>query len=103
MGSEADQDNIIPDTLDDLDEEERQKYMVVVAHLQNGFLKDFKKDRDDKVVRVQEFVMPSFKMNDDKIKVLDAVSSSPQPSTPINAVSQIKDSSYSVLTELSAR
>ncbi|KAF8672387.1 hypothetical protein HU200_049591 [Digitaria exilis] len=44
-----------------------RKYLVVLAHLQNEFLKGFKKDHDT-VTRVQEFVMPSFKISADKIE-----------------------------------
>nr|CAB3446885.1 unnamed protein product [Digitaria exilis] len=66
MESKIDRDDI-PTNIEDLDEEGRQKYLVVLAHLQNEFLKGFKKDHDT-VTRVQEFVMPSFKMSDNKIE-----------------------------------
>jgi hypothetical protein len=65
-------------------------------------LKGFKKGRGDTVTLVQEFVMPPFKMDNNKIKVINTVSSSPQPSTPINAVSQVNTSRNSILAEISA-
>nr|CAB3446981.1 unnamed protein product [Digitaria exilis] len=73
MGSKVDQDDM-PSNIEDLDEEGRQKYLVALAHLQNEFLKGFKKDHDT-VTRVQEFVMPSFKMSCDKIDVIDTSAS----------------------------
>ncbi|KAF8783605.1 hypothetical protein HU200_000458 [Digitaria exilis] len=68
-GSKIDQDDI-PANIEDLDEEGRQKYLMALAYLKSEFLKGFKKDQDT-VTRVQEFVMPSFKMNDDKIEIID--------------------------------
>nr|CAB3454141.1 unnamed protein product [Digitaria exilis] len=76
MGSKIDQDDI-PGNIEDLDEKGRQKYLMALAHLQSGFLKGFNKDQDT-VTRVQEFVMPSFKMNDDKIEPVRP----PQPMRP---------------------
>ncbi|KAF8756799.1 hypothetical protein HU200_011035 [Digitaria exilis] len=75
MGSKIDQDDI-PANIEGLDEKGHQKYLMALAHLQSQFLKGFKNDQDT-VTRVQEFVMPSFKMSDDKIEVIDTPVRSP--------------------------
>jgi len=57
---EVSDDNTITAGMEDLSEEEHQRYLVAEAHLKNQFLKGFKKGRGNMVSRVQDFVMPSF-------------------------------------------
>ena len=54
-------DNIIKATMEELTEEERKAYLIAEEHL---------KERGGLVRRVGEFVMPSFKLNQDKVEVL---------------------------------
>ena len=53
-------DNVIKATMEELTEE----------HLKEQFLQGFKKERGGLFKRVGEFVMPSFKLNQDKVEVL---------------------------------
>ena len=71
MGSsEIDKENIITATMEELTEEERKAYLVAEEHLREHFLQGFKKERGGLVKRVGEFVMPSFKLNQDMVEVL---------------------------------
>ena len=72
--SEINKDNIITTTLEELTEEERKAYLLVVKA---QFLKGFKKDRGGLVKRVEEFVLPSLKLSKDKIEEIPNVSLSP--------------------------
>ena len=78
MGSsEIDKENIITATMEELTEEERKAYLLVEEHVKAQFLKGFKKDRGGLVKRVEEFVLPSLKLNQDKIEEIPNVSLSP--------------------------
>ena len=71
MGSsEIDKENIITATMEELTEEERKAYLIAEEHLREHFLQGFKKERRGLFKRVGEFVMPSFKLNQDKVEVL---------------------------------
>ena len=63
---EVHNDNVIKATMEELTEE----------HLKEQFLQGFKKEGGGLFKRVGEFVMPSFKLNQDKVEVL--------PSDPSN-------------------
>ena len=56
--------------MEELTEEERKAYLIAEEHLKEQFLQGFKKERGGLVKRVGEFVMPSFKLNQDKVEVL---------------------------------
>ena len=51
--------------------------MLLEKHGKAQFLKGFKKDRGGLVKRVEEFVLPSLKLNKDKIEEIPNVSLSP--------------------------
>ena len=51
--------------------------MLLEEHVKAQFLKVFKKDRGGLVKRVEEFVLPSLKLNKDKIEEIPNVSTSP--------------------------
>ena len=72
--SEANRENIITATMEELTEEERKAYLLVEEHVTAQFLKGFKKDRGGLVKRVEEFVLPSLKLSKDKIKEISNVS-----------------------------
>jgi len=63
-------DNIIKATMEELTEEERKAYLIAEEQLKEQFLQGFKNERGGLVKRVGEFVMPSFKLNQDKVEVL---------------------------------
>jgi len=63
-------DNVIKATMEELTEDERRAYLIAEEHLKEQFLQGFKKERGGLFKRVGEFVMPSFKLNQDKIEVL---------------------------------
>ena len=75
--SEIDKKNIITATMEELTEEERKAYLLVEEHVKTQFLKGFKKDHGGLVKRVEEFVLPSLKLNKDKIEEIPNVSLSP--------------------------
>ena len=75
--SEIDKENIITATMEELTEEECKAYLLVEEHVKAQFLKGFKKDRGGLVKRVEEFVLPSLKLNQDKIEEIPNVSLSP--------------------------
>ena len=61
--SDVSKENIISMTIEELSEEECKAYLIDVEHFKAQFLKGFKGDRGGLVNRVEEFVMPSFKLN----------------------------------------
>jgi len=63
-------DNAIKETMEELTEEERKTYLIAEEHLKEQFLQGFKKERGGLFKRVGEFVMASFKLNQDKVEVL---------------------------------
>ena len=65
--SEIDKDNIITVMMEELTEEERKAYLLVEEHVKTQFLKGFKKDRGGLIKRVEEFILPSLKLNKDNI------------------------------------
>ena len=75
--SEINKENIITATLEELTEEECKAYLLVEEHVKAQFLKGFKKDRSDLIKWVEEFVLPSLKLNKDKIEENPNVSLSP--------------------------
>ena len=62
--------NVIQATMEELTDDERQAYLIAEEHLRENFLQGFKKERGGLFKRVGEFVMPSFKLNKDKVEVL---------------------------------
>ena len=90
MGSsEVDKENIITATMEELTEEERKAYLLVEEHVKTQFLKGFKKDRGGLVKRVEEFVLPSLKLNKGKVEEIPNVSLS--PSNMFNKMSSTMD------------
>lgn len=77
-------DNVITAAMEDLIDEECQMYLVAEQHLKDHFLKGFKKGRGDTVTRVQDFVMPSFKVSRDKVEVIDVPTSPPNVNNNFN-------------------
>ena len=64
---EVSEANIIKATMEELADDERQAYLITEEHLKEQFLQGFKKERGGLFKRVGEFVMPSFKLNKDKV------------------------------------
>ena len=62
-------DNVIKATMEALADDERQAYLIAEEHLKEQFLQGFK-ECGGLFKRVGEFVMPSFKLNNDKVEVL---------------------------------
>jgi len=75
--SEIDKYNIINASMEELTEEEHKAYLLVEEHVRTQFLKGFKMDRCGLVKRVEEFVLPSLKLNKDSIEEIPNVSLSP--------------------------
>ena len=63
--------------MEELTEEERKAYLLVEEHVKAQFLKGFKKDCGGLVKRVEEFVMPSFKLTNNPVEEIPAVSTPP--------------------------
>ena len=63
-------DNVIKATMEELTVDERRAYLIAEEHLKEKFLQGFKKERGGLFKRAGEFVMPSFKLNQDKVEVL---------------------------------
>ena len=63
-------DNVIKATMEELTEDERRAYLIAEEHLKEQFLQGFKKERGCLFKRVGEFVMTSFKLNQEKVEVL---------------------------------
>ena len=61
--AEISTNNIIKATMEELTEDERKAYLIAEEHLKQQFLSGFKKDRGGFIKRVGEFIMPSFKLN----------------------------------------
>ena len=76
MGSitNLDKDNIITATMEELTKEEHKSYLVPEEHFMVRFLKGFKKNRGGFVKRVEEFIMPSFKLSNNQIEEIPNVS-----------------------------
>ena len=51
-------------------EDERRAYLIAEEHLKEHFLQCFKKEHGGLFKRVGEFVMPSFKLNNDKVEII---------------------------------
>src|SRR6185503_18702184 len=66
----------ISTSIEELNEEERQEYLVVREHFKAQFLKGFKKNQQGQVTRVQDFVMPSFMLKNKQVEVISNVSTS---------------------------
>ena len=62
--------NVIKATMEELTEDERQAYLIAEEHLKEKFLQGFKKEHGGLFKQVGEFVIPSFKLNKDKVEVL---------------------------------
>ena len=75
--SEVDKNNIITTMIEELSEEERKAYLVLEEHIKAQFLNGFKKDHGGFVKRVEEFVMPSFKLNKDMVEDTPTISTPP--------------------------
>ena len=84
-------DNVIKATMEELTEDERRAYLIAEEHLKEQFLQGFKKERGGLFKRVGEFVMPSFKLNQDKVEVLPN-----DPSELVKQFSLMVDSKISV-------
>ena len=82
--SEINKDNIITASM-----EECKAYLLVGEYVKAQFLKGFKKDRGGLVKRVKEFVLPSLKLNKNKIEEIPNVSLS--PSDMFDRMSSIMD------------
>ena len=61
--------NVIKATMEELTDDERQAYLIAEEHLKEHFLQGFK-ECGGLFKRVGEFVMPSFKLDKDKVEVL---------------------------------
>ncbi|CAO2206122.1 unnamed protein product [Urochloa humidicola] len=85
--TKLDKNNIITASIEELTEEERQKYLAAEEYFKSQFLKGFKKDRGGLVTRVEEFVMPTFKMSDNKVEVISIVSNLTPPSSTLDTAS----------------
>ena len=72
MGSrgEISNDNVIKATMEEFTKDECRAYLIAEEHLKEQFVQGFKKKRGGLFKRVGEFVMPSFKLNNDKVEVL---------------------------------
>ena len=51
-------------------EDECRAYLIAEEHLKEHFLQCFKKEHGGLFKRVGEFVMPSFKLNNDKVEII---------------------------------
>ena len=71
-------------------EDERRAYLIAEEHLKEHFLQCFKKEHGGLFKRVGEFVMPSFKLNNDKVEVIPT-----EPSELIKQLSLMVDKKIS--------
>ena len=62
--------NVTKVTMEELTDDESQAYLIAEEHLKEQFLQGFEKECGGLFKRVGEFVMPSFKLNKDKVEVL---------------------------------
>ena len=76
--------------MEELTEHEHRAYLIAEEHLKEQFLQGFKKERGCLFKRVGEFVMPSFKLNNDKIEVIHV-----EPSELIKQLSLMVDKKIS--------
>ena len=76
--------------MEELIDDERQAYLIAEEHLKEQFLQGFKKERGGLFKRVGEFVMPSFKLNNDKVEVIPA-----EPSELVKQLSLMVDKKIS--------
>ena len=92
MGShgEISNDNVIKATMEELTEDEHRAYLIAEEHLKEQFLQGFKKEHGSLFKRVGEFVMPSFKLNNDKVNVIPT-----EPSELIKQLSLMVDKKIS--------
>ena len=92
MGShgEISNNNVTKATMEELTEDERWAYLIAEEHLKEHFLQGFKKERGGLFKRVGEFVMPSFKLNNDKVEVIPA-----EPSELVKQLSLMVDKKIS--------
>ena len=81
--------NVIKGTMEKLTEHERKAYLIAEEHLKEQFLQGFK-ECGGLFKRVGEFVMPSFKLNKDKIEALPN-----EPSELVKKFSLMVDSKIS--------
>jgi len=86
--------NIIMATMEELTDDERQAYLIAEEHLKEQFIRGFKKERGGLFKRFGEFVMPSFKLNKDKVEVLPK-----DPSELVKQFSLMLDSKISAAQE----
>ena len=75
--AEVSEANVIKATMEELTDDERQAYLIAEEHLKEQFLQGFKKDHGGFVKRVEEFVMPSFKLNKDMVEETPTISTPP--------------------------
>ena len=87
---EVHNNNIIMATMEELTEHEHRAYLIAEEHLKEQFLQGFKKERGGLFKRVGEFVMPSFKLNNDKVEVIPA-----EPSELVKQLSLMVDKKIS--------
>ena len=64
----------ISTSIEELSVEERQEYLEIREHFKAQFLKGFKKNQQGQVMRVQDFVMPSFTLKNKQVEVISNVS-----------------------------
>ena len=81
--SNINKDNINAVSLEELSEDERQRYLAAQEQFRSQYVMRIKKNRQGGVTRAQEFVVPAFKIKDHKIEVISNVSTQiPDPSMP---------------------
>jgi hypothetical protein len=78
---ELDMNNIVTASLEDLSQEEQQKFKALQEYMQVQFLAGVKKDRSGKVARLKEFKLPVIRLNDNNIEVIPTISKKPPPDT----------------------
>jgi len=69
--------------------------LIAEEHFKAQFLKDFKKDHGGLVKRVEEFIMPSFKVTSNQIEEIPNVRD--EPSDLLNYLSIMMDKKISVV------
>ena len=103
MGSrtEFDMKNIIVPTVEDHDAEEHRKYLEAQEQFKAQYMMGFKKDRQGKLTKAPEFVVPALKVSNDKIEVISKVGDSIPESVTSTPDSEGKrvDERFSMLME----
>jgi hypothetical protein len=81
MGSQCDIDkkNVIMVNIEELSEEDQRKYTELQEYIKQQFLPGAKKDRSGKVTLNQDFELPAFKLNKDRVEVIPTVSQASPP------------------------